>query len=189
MDDVRRLLGAHPDPPKRGPVTVVLRRLLRESVWFLVAVMNLGRRFGTVLLRTEYRLAGQCKRRGACCHHILLEWSPMFDRYPWMSRLILWKYTRLYSFYDRGYSWEVEDGIVARVLGCHALLEDGRCGEYRTRPLICRAFPELPLTGKPMLLKGCGYAFERRDGRPEPRDTSGQPLVQIGRKTRIAPQD
>ena len=180
MDPVRELLGAHPDPPKRGPLLRIARRVLREVTWVFVLIMDLGRRFGTVLLRTEYKLAGACQRRGACCHHILLEWSPTLDRFPWLGRLVLWKYTRLYSFFDRGYTWEIEDGLMGRVLGCHALQDDGRCGEYRTRPLICRAFPELPLTGTPMLLKGCGYAFERRDGAGDDED-----LVQIGRPRRL----
>ena len=83
--------------------------------------MDLGRRFGSILLRTEYKVAGACKRRGACCHHILLEWSPMLDRFPWLGKLVLWKLTRFYSFYDKGYSWEIQDGFIARVLGCHAL--------------------------------------------------------------------
>ena len=76
---------------------------------------------------------------------------------------------------------EIEDGFIGRVMGCHALQEDGSCGEYRLRPVVCRAFPELPLTGKPLLLKGCGYSFERRDGRPD------RELVQIGSPRRLQP--
>ena len=71
------------------------------------------------------------------------------------------------------------DGLLVRVLGCHALRDDGRCGEYRTRPLFCRTYPEVPLTRRPMVLKGCGYGFERRDGRPEVPEVE---LVQIGRR-------
>ena len=69
-----------------------------------------------------------------------------------------------------------------RVLGCHSLREDGRCGEYRLRPLFCRTYPEVPLTGRPMVLKGCGFEFERRDGgEDEPVE---EELVQIGRRIR-----
>ena len=181
MDEVRQLLGAHPDPPRRGPLLRALRRAVREFTWVLIVIMDLGRRFGALLLRTEYRLAGGCKKRGACCHHVLLEWSPWFERWPILGRLALFKYTRIHSFFDRGYSWEIEDGFIGRVMGCHALQEDGSCGEYRLRPVVCRAFPELPLTGKPLLLKGCGYSFERRDGRPD------RELVQIGSPRRLQP--
>jgi len=181
---VRALFGANPDPPARGPLRRSLRRLARELVWIVVLVMDAGRRFGTVLLRTEYVLDAGCEQRGACCHHVLLEWNNLFDRFPILGRFALWKLTRLYSFYDRGYTWEVEDGLMARVLGCHALRADGTCGEYRLRPLICRAFPELPLTGKPQLLKGCGYRFKRRDGRDEPR-VGPDELVSIGRPRRL----
>lgn len=182
-DEARRILGAQPDPRPRGLIARAVRRVLRELTWFLVVIMDLGRRFGQILLRTEYKLAGGCKRRGACCQHVLLQWSPWLERFPWLAKLVLWKYTRLYSFYDRGYTWEVEDGLMARVLGCHALLPDGRCGEYRLRPMVCRSFPELPLLGQPLLLKGCGYKFTRRDGAEEPvAEPPEERLVQIGRR-------
>lgn len=178
-------MGAQRDPPHRGIVLRVFRRVVRELMAVFVGIMDLGRRFGSVLLQTEYKIAGGCKKRGACCHHVLLEWLPIFDKHPWMARIVLWKLTRFYSFYDRGYAWEVQDGLIARVLGCHALLPDGRCGEHRIRPLFCRTYPELPLVGKPLVLKGCGYDFVRRDGKP---DTAPNPapeeLVQIGRRIR-----
>lgn len=180
--EARDLMGAQPDPPHRGPLKRLARRVARELVAPVVWLMEKGHRFGRVLLRTEYVVGGGCKQRGACCHHILMEWSPLLDRFGLLSRLALWKLTRFYSFYDKGYTWEVEDGLMVRVLGCHALLPDGRCGEYRLRPMFCRTYPEVPLTGSPMVLKGCGYDFARRDGRPEDR-AEGE-LVQIGRRAR-----
>ncbi|MEL7368826.1 MAG: hypothetical protein AAFN74_07935 [Myxococcota bacterium] len=170
-------MGAQPDPPQRSWAARVRRRIGRELVLPFVRLTELGHRFGRFLLRTEYRVGGGCDKRGACCHHILMEWSPWLDRFPWLGRIVLWKLTRFYSFYDKGYTWEVQDGLLVRVLGCHALLPDGRCGEYRLRPLFCRTYPEVPLTGRPMVLSGCGYRFERRDGQPD----SGEPaLVHIG---------
>jgi hypothetical protein len=183
MDAARRTLGAHPDPPHRSWPVRALRRVVRELTWIIVLTTDLGRRAGSFLFRSEYVLASGCTKRGACCHHILLEWSPWFERWPWLGRMLLWKYTRLYSFYDKGYTWEIEDGFMARVLGCHALRSDGLCGEHRTRPLVCRTYPELPLVGRPMLLKGCGYKVARRDGRPE----ADEGLVQIGRPKRLDP--
>lgn len=188
-DPARVLLGAQPDPAPRGLVLRLVRRVLRELSYVFIIILNSGRRFGTILLQTEYKLTAGCKKRGACCHHILLEWSPLFDRFPLLGRIILWKYTRLYSFFDRGYTWEIQDGLMARVLGCHALQSDGSCGEYRIRPLICRAFPELPLTGKPRLLKGCGYEFVRRDNKPEPKLEPGERLITLGGLRRIPPKN
>lgn len=181
MDPARSLMGAVPDPPRRSRMARLLRRCAREFIWPFLLLLELGHRFGRVLLQTEYRVDGGCKQRGACCHHILMEWTPLLDRYPWMGRLALWKMTRLYSFYDKGYSWEVQDGLLVRVLGCHSLRPDGRCGEYRIRPLFCRTYPEVPLTGRPHVLKGCGYRFNRRDGRQPETE-----LVQIGRARRLA---
>jgi hypothetical protein len=156
----------------------------RELVGPWVALMALGHRFGRHLLRTEYAVAGGCGQRGACCHHVLMEWSGWLDRFPLLGRLALWKLTRFYSFFDRGYSWEVEPGLLVRVLGCHALRPDGLCGEYRLRPLFCRTYPEVPLTGRPQVLTGCGYRFVRRDGGqgPEEGELPEEPLVQIGRR-------
>lgn len=187
-DDARAMMGAQPDPPPRSFLLRLVRRILREAVFVFVAILDLGRRFGAVLLRTEYKLAGGCKKRGACCHHVLLEWSPWLDRFPLLGRIVLWKLTRLYSFYDRGYTWEIQDGLMARVLGCHALQADGGCGEYRTRPLFCRSYPELPLFGKPLVLKGCGYKFVRRDGNGDEESASSgaEQLVQL-RRTRLEP--
>jgi Fe-S-cluster containining protein len=159
-----------------------MHRLAREAVLPFIWLLEAGHRFGRRLLRTEYEVKGGCDRRGACCHHILMEWSPVLDERPLLGRLVLWKLTRFYSFFDRGYSWEVQDGLLVRVLGCHALRPDGTCGEYRLRPLFCRTYPEVPLTGRPRVLPGCGYRFARRDGRPEaPEDVE---LVQIGRRVR-----
>ncbi|MBI4817548.1 MAG: hypothetical protein HY791_14905 [Deltaproteobacteria bacterium] len=163
----RALFRAVPDPPARGWPLRLLRRGVREVLWVVITIMDLGRRFGAWLFRSEYVRAGTCHKRGVCCEHILLEWSPWFDRFPWLARLFMWKMTRIYSFFDRGYAWELEGGLVARVLGCHALRPDGSCGDYRLRPLICRAYPELPIIGKPLVHKGCGFSFVRRDGKEE----------------------
>jgi hypothetical protein len=189
LDPARSVLGAHPDPPPRGIIVRVLRGLARVGMYVFVIILDAGRRFGALILQTEYKIAGGCDKRGACCHHVLLEWSTLFDRFPILGRIVLWKYTRLYSFFDRGYTWEIQPGLMTRVLGCHAVQEDGSCGEYRMRPLICRAFPELPLTGKPLLLNGCGYRFERRDGRPEPKLEPGENLVSLGGLSRRLPPD
>lgn len=178
MDAARLTLGAQPDPPQRSRLGRAIRRVAREIVWIFVLTMDLGRRFGAFLFRSEHVLEGGCKKRGACCQHILLEWSPWLDRFPSLGRLVLWKYTRLYSFFDKGFTWEIEDGLMARVLGCHALRADGSCGEHRIRPLVCRTYPEIPIVGRPMLLKGCGYKVARRDGAP----LADEGLVQIKRR-------
>lgn len=179
QDSLRRDLPGPERPPPRSDLGHLrgLHRLAREVVTIFVLIMASGHRFGRWLLRTEYVVTGGCKQRGACCHHILMEWSGWLDRYPWLGRLALWKLTRFYSFYDKGYAWEVQEGLLVRVLGCRALGEDGRCREYRLRPMFCRTYPEVPLVGRPLVLKGCGYDFARRDGAPaEPED----PLVQLG---------
>ena len=182
FDAARTIMGAVPDPPQRKPWTRLLFRIGREAVWPIVWLMALGHRFGRTLLRTEYTVTGGCLKRGACCQHVLVEWAPILDTYPWLGRIVLWKLTRFYRFYDKGFTWEVQDGLLVRVLGCHALRTDGQCGEYRLRPLFCRTYPEVPLTGRPQVLRGCGYRSARRDGEPEPIE--GSELIQIGGRER-----
>lgn len=165
-----------PPAPLRRTLSWPHRRV-REVLSWVTWLMALGHNFGRWLLQTEYVVEGRCEVRGDCCHHILMEWSPLLDRSPLLRRFALWKLTRFYSFYDKGYSWEVQEGLLVRVLGCRALGDDGRCREYRIRPLFCRTYPHVPLTGRPLVLRGCGYAFRRRDGAPEP---DASPLVQIG---------
>lgn len=161
-----------PRPLSRG------HRLIRIAMSGVIRLMEAGHRFGRWLLQTEYVVDGGCQVRGDCCHHILMEWSGLLDRSALLRRLALWKLTRFYSFYDKGYSWEVQEGLLVRVLGCRALGDDGRCQEYEIRPLFCRTYPQVPLIGRPLVLRGCGYHFHRRDGEPEEPD--GETLVQIG---------
>lgn len=187
--DPRELMGAQPDAKPPNPALRLSRRLALELLLPLVKIAEAGHRFGRLLFQTEYLVRGACQQRGTCCEHILLEWSPLFDRVPWLGRIVLWRLTRLHSFFDRGYSWEVMPGLVVRVLGCHAVRADGRCGVYRLRPLFCRTYPELPLFGRPAVLKGCGYRFPRRDGGVDPDAPSPDPdppgrLVQLGRPPR-----
>ena len=184
-------MGAEPDPPRWGRVLRLLHRVARELLLPVILIMEAGHRFGRRLLQTEYLVEGACHKRGACCHHILMEWLPIFDRFPWLGRLALWKLTRFYNFYDKGYSWEVQDGLIVRVLGCHALGSDGRCQDYRLRPLFCRTYPEVPLIGRPLVLRGCGYGFRRRDGQQDKEAHETSKLVQInGRmaKSSVIPQ-
>lgn len=118
--------------------------------------------------------------RGNCCHYVLMEWDPLMDRWPWLGRFWMWWYTEIHGFYPRGFDVENVDGRVARVMGCRHLQPDGRCGEYRLRPSICRQWPRIEYTSVPYVLKGCGYlAVPRRpddDGEAAPPENSSGEL-------------
>lgn len=147
---------------------------LRAWVAVFVTLKEYGSRFGHILLQSEYEIKTGCKKRGVCCEFILFEWSELFDKYPWLGRIALFKSTRFYRFFDRGYAWELEDGTLVRVLGCHALRKDGLCGEYFFRPSICRTYPLLPLLGKPATMKGCGYTYKKRHGLIDEEELVGE---------------
>lgn len=173
----RMFSPSRPAPPKESLFSRLLRRILCELSLPWVRIAELGHRFGRVLLQTEYRVTGQCKKRGRCCEHILVPVSDGWGLSRLASRVAMWRLTRMHRFFDRGLVWEVRPGILMRVMGCHAVLPDGRCGEYRLRPLFCRTYPELPLIGRPKLERGCGYRFEPRHGLrvlsdDEPQDPS-----------------
>ena len=67
------------------------------------------------------------------------------------------------------------------VMGCRHLRNDGTCGDYHLRPLICRQWPVVEYFGYPKILKGCGY----QSNPPYPAETfdnlseSGDPRLKV----------
>lgn len=104
------------------------------------------------IIRPPFQQVGSCKRRGNCCHYILLPetkgiWGKLF--YFW--------HTEVNGFYLReglDAEWEKEKVLV---MGCRYLRKDGLCSQHILRPMVCRKWPIVEHFGKPRILKGCGY--------------------------------
>ena len=106
----------------------------------------------TMIIRPPFKREGRCKRRGHCCHYILMTYSPSLT-----GRFFYLWYTEILGFYRRLLDPQDYEGKKMYVLGCRHLRKDGTCGDYRLRPLICRQWPIVDYFGYPKILKGCGY--------------------------------
>ena len=157
----RRDTQEQPGPPKGGipkqKVPRWLRFLLRLCVYPFVILDLTVQRLIRAIHRPPFRVAGACKKRGNCCHYILLGWHPVMDKFPKVGRFWLWWYTHVHGFYLRGFDIENENGDIAKVMSCRYLQKDGSCGSYLLRPGICRRWPNVDYVSHPYMLKGCGY--------------------------------
>lgn len=119
-------------------------------------------KWAKILIRPPYKKVGSCKKRGNCCHYIMI-------RKPKGLLGILFKFwnTQFNGFYLRSpRAFEYENHQVM-VMGCRYLQKDGSCKHYRTRPMVCRKWPVIEHFGMPRILKGCGFkAVDRKSGNP-----------------------
>ncbi|MGE0197737.1 MAG: YkgJ family cysteine cluster protein [Simkaniaceae bacterium] len=105
------------------------------------------------IIRPPFKRVGACKRRGNCCHYVLIAYSPKL-----IGRLFYFWYTQVHGFYKRLPEPHLYEGKPMHVMGCRYLKKDGSCQQYRLRPLICRLWPVVEHFGYPKILKGCGYS-------------------------------
>lgn len=153
-----------PDPPfgiRRRWVPFWIRLptklVVLPFVWIDFLMQKLARKF----VRPPFKREGACKRRGNCCHYVLIRYSTSL-----IGRLFYFWYTQFQGFYPRLKEPQTYEGKTMHVMGCRYLREDGSCGQYHLRPLVCRQWPVVEHFGYPQILKGCGY----RSNPPYPPD-------------------
>ncbi len=117
----------------------------------------LAQRVARFCIKPPHKKEGFCKKRGACCRHILME-QP---KGVWGSLYLLWN-TQINGFYPKEERPFALEGKRLRSMGCRYLKRDGRCGNYFLRPMVCRLWPEIERFGEPRILKGCGYRAQPR---------------------------
>jgi hypothetical protein len=130
-----------------------IKLFLLPFVWLDVMAQFVAK----LLIRPPFKKAGACKKRGNCCHYILIKKSKGFS-----DKLDLFWHTQINGFYRRDNQVHESDGIKIYVMGCRHLQKDGKCGAYHFRPLICRMWPRIEYFGHPQILKGCGFRAEKR---------------------------
>ncbi len=164
MIDTRLEEGCGPDleiPSQRMPSVI---RWVFRWILYLFMIFDLCIQKGfSLLFPPPFPMKGACKKRGACCHHILMAWPPYLDWVPFIARFYMIWMTEINGFYLKGRDIEDEVGMTLKVVGCRYLQKDGSCGNYRFRPAICRQYPRQGFFRRPRLMKGCGY----RAGEPE----------------------
>lgn len=108
-------------------------------------------------IRPPFLQAGECKRRGNCCHYILFP-----ETKGLIKKLFLFWNTEVHGFYKRqGLEYEV-DGKKIHVYGCRHLRKNGTCSNHFFRPKVCRSWPLISHFGYPKVFKGCGYQIKIR---------------------------
>jgi hypothetical protein len=133
-----------------------LHSFLAPVRWALYPVRRLDDFMLGLMMRSSSvgPLQGSCKKRGVCCHHIVIAMPRLcrvFVPLRWVYQL--WYFT-LYNFSLK--RWDVDSG--AGEFSCH-YLKNNLCSIYNSRPRICREYPFKTLSGRPQLLPGCGFSF------------------------------
>ena len=145
-----------PEHPKGGipsqwlpvPIRLGLRLFFLPFVLLDVAMQKLAR----LLIRTPYKMGGACKRRGNCCHYIMIRKPKGL-----LGQIFKFWNTQVNGFYLRSNEvYEYEKHHVM-LMGCRHLQKDGKCGSYTLRPMVCRKWPVIEHFGMPRILKGCGF--------------------------------
>lgn len=146
--------GDKPQPcpiPKQwlpGFIRWPIRYLLLPFVWLDIFAQSVAKK----IIKPPYKKVGECKKRGNCCHYILIKKSKGIS-----SKLDLFWHTQMNGFYRRDNTTHEYNGMRVYVMGCRYLKEDGKCGAYALRPMICRSWPRIEYFGHPQILKGCGF--------------------------------
>jgi hypothetical protein len=151
--------GDQPPPqefiPKQKFPTVI-RRSLQLLIWPFMLLDLSMQKVAKLIIRPPYKQIGKCKRRGNCCRYILMRKPEGI-----LGKIHYFWSMEINGFYRRQKSEEVEnEGVI--ILGCRYLRQDGGCGNYRFRPLICRQWPIIEYFGEPRILKGCGFQAKKR---------------------------
>lgn len=155
-----------PSPPLGGIprrwIPSWIRLPIKYFILPFVLTDHLMQKIAKKILKPPFKQEGSCKRRGNCCHYVLIGYSKSL-----IGRLFYFWYTQFQGFYPRYPDPQSYEGKKMYVMGCRYLKKDGGCGQYRLRPLICRLWPVIEHFGYPSILKGCGY----RSNPPYPFDT------------------
>lgn len=152
-------------PPEEPLGGIPKQRLPRWIRWTLRALILpfihleiTAERLARLIVPPPFKKVGKCKRRGNCCHYILLPESKGV-----LGKILFFWYTEVYGFYPRRKEpYEYEDKKVL-AMGCRYLQKNGSCGKHFFRPKLCRTWPLIQIFGTPRVLKGCGYQAKLKD--------------------------
>lgn len=155
-----------PPPLPNGRIP---RRYLPGIIRWPIKVMMLpflwldsfSQKVAKLIIPPPFVRAGKCKKRGNCCHYILIRKF----KGPLGFLDIFW-HTQVNGFFRRQKKAVDYDKGKVYVMGCRYLKKDGRCGNYLFRPSVCRTWPRIEIFGVPEVLKGCGIYPKERTSHP-----------------------
>lgn len=134
-----------------------IRWPLRVLFYPFVVLDEWAQKVAKKLVKPPFERAGACKKRGNCCHYILIKQS-----WGFLGYLDLFWNTQVNGFFLRSKKTHEFEGKKVYVLGCRYLKKDGSCGHYRLRPSLCRSWPRIEVFERPQMLKGCGFFARNR---------------------------
>lgn len=124
-------------------------RSFREAVCVIMR-----RAFYSIL----YRRAGVCKQCGSCCRHVYLRNRGVLVRSFEEYLAMIMESKRFKRFDVKGRD---SDGYL--YFGCKYVTRENTCGDYKKRPLLCRAYPDLSMIMYDAVPKeSCGFYFVNR---------------------------
>ncbi len=145
-----------PEAPKEGypkqRVPAWMRWTLQITLVPFIWVDVLTQKIAKMIIRPPFKRVGSCKRRGNCCHYILIQADKGL-----LSRFFVFWSTQVYGFFLRDHCPHLYEGKKMLVMGCRYLKKDHSCSRYHLRPTICRQWPIISSFAYPQVLKGCGY--------------------------------
>ncbi len=156
--------GQPPLPPGGIPRQILpgiirwpIRAMILPFVWLDMACQKIAK----IFIPPPFVRAGKCKKRGNCCHYILIE-----KVRGGFGFLDLFWHTQINGFYRRNKQPVQYGKKQVYVMGCRYLKTNGSCGRYFFRPAICRTWPRIEIFGEPQALKGCGIYAKQRTSHP-----------------------
>jgi len=151
-----------PAPPPGGIPNQWLPGLIRWPIRALllpfILMDTLAQKIARMIIKTPYRQVGKCKKRGNCCHAILLP-----ERKGILGTLQWFWLTQIDGFFLRTPEPIDIEGTPTLVMGCRYLQKNGMCKHHKLRPTTCREWPIIEIFGSPERLPGCGFTAQLRN--------------------------
>lgn len=156
-----------PNEPKGGIPRQWVPGWIRWPVRFIflpfVILDVTMQRIARMLIRPPFKQVGSCKKRGNCCHYIMIR-KPK-NLLGWVFKFWNTQFNGFYLRTDEDYEYE---GRKVMVMGCRYLQKDGSCKHYGSRPMVCRKWPVIEQFTRPRILKGCGFKAVLRNKEQTP---------------------
>ncbi|MCK5688913.1 YkgJ family cysteine cluster protein [Myxococcota bacterium] len=106
------------------------------------------------IIKPHYELGGYCSKCGFCCTQIIADPPRFIKRSLFLKKLFLAWHKTFHNFDQTGVGPNEEI-----IFTCRHLQVDGRCGNYRHRPILCRTYPLQPLFDLPPILPMCTHTI------------------------------
>lgn len=155
LENAGTMKGAPPPPNGKLPrqyLPAIIRWPIRVAIMPFIWLDLAAQKIARMIVRPPNVRAGACKKRGNCCHYIMIR--KVRAPFGWLD--LFW-HTEINGFFRRDKKVHVYNGMNVHIMGCRYLTKEGKCGRYTLRPIVCRTWPRIEYFGYPQILKGCGF--------------------------------